>query len=832
VRRKFRAVLVDEFQDTDALQVAILSGLFAEAGVPIFLIGDPKQAIYGFRGADIYSYLEASRRSQNVYTLTANRRSRPGLVAAVNAIFTQRPLPFLIPGIEFVPASAVRPPDASAGAALALWYLDSRRMRPDGRPVAKGVAEGFIARAVAADIARRLADARPGLRAGDIAVLVRTNRQARLTKAALARQRVPAVVCSAGDVFESPEAEELLRILAGIAEPSDPRRLRAALATAVMGAGVEEILACGLPEAGGDERLQRLRGYHQVWRSSGFMAMFRRLVSAEQVKPRLLGAPDGERRLTNLLHLAELLHRAESEESLGMGGLVKWLARRRRPEEPQREEHQLRLESDAGAVQIVTIHKSKGLQYPVVYCPFAWDASTVGAQAFFYHEPGAGHSLRLALEGEGGRGPMVQAERERLSENLRLLYVALTRAEERLVMVWGRINLTETSAPAYLFHSAGEESPAAEDEEADVLERLRAAMGAKTDADLLKDLDNLERRAAGAIAVVPVPAPPPAPALKPPSAPGRPLACRRFDGAIDRAWKTASYTLLVRAADHAGDGPARDHDAPALWPAPETPGEAPAAPDEPVLFAFPRGARAGTFFHEILEKDDFAPETGAERRQRVLQALSAHRFESAWCDPVCRRVSDLARLPLGAGAAGPRLAEVPAEDRRPEMEFYFPLKRLTPQSLERFFTRFSTAASGALGPAFCRQLGRLEFAPLEGYMKGFIDLVFRHEGRFFLIDWKSNHLGDRLEDYRRERLSARMQEELYTLQYHLYTLALHRYLALRVPGYRYEAHFGGVAYVFLRGVDPGRGPGFGVFSDRPAPDLVRAMEEELIAGHA
>jgi exodeoxyribonuclease V beta subunit len=835
VRRRFKATLVDEFQDTDDLQVDILFGIFASAGLPLFLIGDPKQAIYGFRGADIFSYLKASRRSDAAYTLSANRRSTPGLVSAVNSLFGRRRRPFLIPGIDFVPASAVRSDAPTAGAPFVIWYLDSRRVRSDGKPAARSEAEPLIAAAVAGEIARCLQSGEDMTPAGDIAVLVRTNEQARLVKAALTLRRVPAVVCSAGDVFKCREADELERILAAIADPTDVRRIKAALATGLMGAAADEIrpAASDSPEVA--ERFRRMREYFQIWSSRGFMPMFRRLLSAEGIKRRILGTGDGDRRLTNLLHLGELLHQAEGEFNPGLSGLVKWLSLQRRSDVSRLEEHQLRLESDARAVQIVTIHKSKGLEYPVVFCPFAWNSSTVAAEAFLYHDPAADHRLTLALDGDSPE-QLTQAENERLSENLRLLYVALTRARERCIFVWGRINGAETSAPAYLLHApAGEEgegAAAADDRPEGLVRRLSAALKAKSDPDLLDDLKVLENESAGAIEIRPVPEPGPHDAGAPADPGSSRLNAREFKGVIDRSWKTASYSLLVNARESAEGSDRGDEAAPqppVSTPESEASGEAPAADQAAELMAFPRGSRAGNFFHAVLEKVDFSAVPSAAVADRVARALSDHRYESRWLDPVCRMIAELASRPLFEDAPGLTLAQVPAADRLAEMEFYYPLKRITPETLARAFRRLGPRDRAAA--ASDEPLGRLDFASLQGYMKGYIDLVFRFAGRFYLIDWKSNHLGDRPGDYHPRRLAACMLAERYVLQYHIYTLALHRYLALRLPGYRYAQHFGGVAYVFIRGIDPRLDPGLGVYTDRPDEALVQDLEEELIAGH-
>jgi exodeoxyribonuclease V beta subunit len=831
VRRRFQAALVDEFQDTDELQYAIFSRLFAEAQNPVFLIGDPKQAIYGFRGADIYSYLRASQRCGSRFTLGVNRRSTPGVVGAINSIFARVPAPFLIPDIQFAPALSAREMTAEAEPAFVIWYLDSRRMRPDGKPANRGDAEPWIARSVAAEI-RRLTQGRPEpMPAGEIAVLVRTNRQARQIKKELAAAGVPAVVCSAGDVFDSAEAAELQRILSGIAAPSDLMRIKSALATDILGAAADELLASELNSAAWEARFARFREYSQTWQADGFMPMFRRLLVQERVKERLLRRPDGERRLTNLLHLAELIHQAAAERHLGLNGLIKWLSSQRDPSIARVAEHPLRLESDADAVNIVTIHKSKGLEYRVVFCPFAWSASKLAENDYFFHDPASGHRLTLEIGAETGSASRSQAEVELLSENLRLLYVAFTRARDRCYFNWGRIHRTETSAPAYLLHYAAEAQHPAGAADPQVVRRLEAVMKAKTDEDLVRDLETIAAGSGGTIALRPLPEPP---ALRPaaPQMPEQTLFCRSFRGAIDRSWKTASYSMLVSAAAAHAETPDRDETRYGLPPLPEAPdiSRTAALPGRD-LMAFPRGSRAGNFFHSVLEKADFGNPDSPEMENWIVSQLAEFGYAPEWCNVVQAMLAAVASVPLAPDQRGWTLADVPPTQRLHEMEFYFALNRITPEVLADVWARFGRRTAGG-AKADSVVIGGLDFAPLQGFMKGFIDVVFHHAGRYYLLDWKSNYLGDRLQDYHRQRLDECMREELYILQYHIYALALHQYLRRRVPDYQYERDFGGAAYVFIRGVGRTAAPDHGIFFDKPLPELIHALGGELIPNYA
>ena len=375
VRKRYRAALIDEFQDTDPVQYAIFQNIFGKGGSVLFLIGDPKQAIYSFRGADLFAYLKAAGRVDRRYTLDRNWRSEPGLIAAVNTVFGSRENPFLYREIPFEPAVAkeegiqsfltvqgrTEPP-------LHFWQVHSG----DGGIINKGEAEALISGAVAGEISRLVRLGKNGeallgrrrLHERDLAVLVRTNRQARLMQAALGRLKIASVLYTTGNLFDTYEAQEVQRVLDGMVHPLREGRIRAALATNLLGMTGEALERLTRDEAGWEECLSRFREYYETGERKGFIQMFRNFLLREKVRSRLLGLPDGERRLTNVLHLSEVLHQTTVEEKLNLSGLLKWLARQRDPGSPRLEEHQLRLESDAEAVQIVTIHKSKGLEYP------------------------------------------------------------------------------------------------------------------------------------------------------------------------------------------------------------------------------------------------------------------------------------------------------------------------------------------------------------------------------------------------------------------------------------------------------------------------------------
>jgi exodeoxyribonuclease V beta subunit len=816
VRGRYLAALVDEFQDTDDRQYAVFERLFSAPPHLLFMIGDPKQAIYGFRGADIFSYLRAAQNAESRYSLVHNWRSSADLVRAVNALFSRCAAPFLFADIGFIPGTAANETPAGSEPALVIWHLEAERYRADGKPLAAAEAQSLLAGAVTAEILRLIADQRSHTPAAAIAVLVRTNHQADLMKARLSAAGVPAVIYSNANVFDTPEARELSVVLASIADPQNAFKLKSAEATHLLDVPAADIAAEERSGHAMELRIRRHWEYFRLWTERGFISMFRQFMSGEGVKRRLLQLPDGERRATNLLHLAELAHRAASDEALGPAGLLKWLGRQLDPGAQQAEENQLRLESDEQAVRIVTVHRSKGLEYPVVFCPFAWSGSASSAGDVFFHDPDSEFRLTADFSSDRDSVNRVWAQNETLAENLRMLYVAVTRARQRCYLAWGRINTAETSALAYLLRRGPEPEGAVE--RADWISRLKAEYRALPDDEARCRLDELAGASEGAIAIrrLPDSAPTRMPVERPQV---RELACREFRGRIDTTWSLASYSGLTAA----GGVDSPDHDTGYPLELDESQPEGRPA-EEGGLFDFPAGARAGTFFHSIFETLDF---TRPEPRAAVDRRLREFGFDASWAEPVCRMIEEVLSAAMFADPAPVRLAEVSAARRVSEMEFYFPLNLVTPALLEEIFARHGSTAAVPGGNAGAK-IERLHFAPTRGCMKGFIDLVFEHRGRYYLIDWKSNRLGRCAEDYHPDRLKLLMAAHRYDLQYHLYTLAVHQHLRRCVPGYDYARDFGGVCYVFLRGVSRLRGPNAGLFRDRPEPGLVHALGAALI----
>jgi len=854
IRERYRAALIDEFQDTDPVQYTVFRRVYHDAdageGVGLFLIGDPKQAIYAFRGADIFAYMEAcANAAGELYTLQTNWRSDPSLIDAVNALFSRAPDSFVFDRISFAPTKPCGQAKDSLGGALAgkapFAVLFLRRTEHDkqGRPkaITKTRARADLRTGVAREIADLLTpeqgatiDDRP-VRPGDLAVLCRTNREASGMQVALREVGVPSVLEGDASVFDSPQAAGLERVLRAAVTPHDAGAVKAALTTPMLGVTGDELHALQSDEQGWDRWLDHFRAVHQIWSDKGFIQAFRSLLGENAVEDRLLRLVDGERQLTNLYHLGELLHAEAVSSRAGPETLLRWIGLMRTDAAARAtavgDAAQIRLESDAAAVKLVTIHKSKGLQYPIVYCPFLWDGKLLHGtrdQGRRFHDPDDANRLKLDLGSAAIDAHEHLAERETLAENVRLLYVALTRARHKCTVAWGGIKSSETSPLGYLLHQAGEVAT-----DGQGLEALAERIKGLPDEDLLSVLADLQAAAPGAIEVRDLSIEAGADYV-PPAAVEPHLTCREALRSLRGHWRTSSFSALT-SADSRQIGRVeheRDHDANSTASGPVIAATTSSSSGEPVpLRDFPRGARTGQMLHDILETIDFSDHGSAALTHHVEAALARYGFEAGWSSALGEALLQVLRTPL-PGADGPlTLTSVPSSQRLNELAFIFPVSgasgELTSRSLARALSTHPAAPWQASYPARVAELG---FTPLAGFVSGFADLVFTQGQRWYLVDYKSNDLGPTTAAYAPARLAEAMAQHHYFLQYYIYLVALHRYLSFRLPGYDYEQHFGGVYYLFLRGMAPDNPPGCGVYRERPPKEVVEQLSALL--GHA
>lgn len=799
---RFSAALIDEFQDTDPVQWEIFYRVFGGGRHALYLIGDPKQAIYGFRGADIFTYMEARSKATARYTLGTNWRSDKKLVEGANRLFSQHQETFVFSDITFSKVDAAEKEKAEeldpgesglSGQPLQLACVASE----DGGQLTTAAAKARILDLMLAEIQRLLTgNVKLGdrlLEPGDIAILVRTNREAESVREQLVGAGIPAVVRTDRSVLQTEEASHMLRLLAAILEPHKNGLVKTALVSPLFGFDAGRIDTIDGDENAWQDLTTRFHHWQELWSRYGFMRMFRDFGKTEQVSQRLLALRDGERMVTNYNHIAECIHSMEYERLLTPSTLTRWLREQIEGTEGNSDSYVIRLEKDEKAVQIVTIHRSKGLEYSVVFCPFNW-TSVVGANSsrdILFHDPANENRLTWDLRQEPDPAHVTAFRREQLAEAIRLLYVAVTRARNRCYLFWAMTRDSGNGANCALAHTFGCGSSDGPDSSYTAFLKLAEA-GA---ADIHEPLDGGEERFYR---------------LDKMDASG--LAARKFERELPQSPLITSFSGLVARAHEE----APDRDALPEVKAGEDVGREARADTGPSIFTFPKGAKAGNFFHGLLEKLDFTrPE---EIEQKVASQLETYRFDPVFAPIVTTKLKELFSLPLPGGL---KLGEVAMEDKLIEAPFYFPIQPVTPTKLATVFKH------ATLPKDFSNGLGRLSFHPVDGYMTGFIDLVVRHKGRYYVIDWKSNWLGEEASVYGEQALGRTMGESFYYLQYHLYTLAIDRHLASTLPDYSYDRDFGGVLYLFLRGID-WENPKSGVFYDRPSQELIGELRRSLL----
>ncbi len=823
LQRRYPAALIDEFQDTDPLQFTIFDRIFGGTdAVTLFLVGDPKQAIYSFRNADLHTYLKVREQVTECHTLRHNQRSVAGLIEGCNALFGRNPGAFVLPGLAYAPAlRGARKPrqlvdqtEPDHAAALRVWRLPWG----DGRSLDRNTALRLAANVTAAEVARLLSAGQDGkikldgenLQPRDIAILVRSHGQGRLMRAALTALNVGCVELSPQSIFASTDAEDLERILLAILEPGRADLLFAALATEAMGcdAGRLEVLNRDGPAL--LEIAARFSHYREQWRQRGIAFMLRQWMFGEGVVARLLVRPDGERRLTNLLHLAELLQQ-EAALNPAPDALVRWLGSQRSNDETG-EVAQLRLESDRNLVQIVTIHKSKGLEYEFVFCPFLWDGypgKSGGLEGAEYHDDTLQPVIDFrSLEKTEKEEIRRRLRRERDAELMRLFYVAVTRAVQRCTLIAGCYlykkteNQGKRSLLNFLVAGAGTDY-------GQWLKHDRPA------TEILSAWEELARTAAPHLALTDLPATAGVPLSA--AIPAGKFAALPPPRVIAPGWRSGSFSSLSQGAGQ--ETAAADHDGRSLAPVDRVLEGVLSDPDD--FCAFPRGASAGECVHCTFEHIDFTDPQGwtnaisaaLDQHPQHLPGLTAAESAPRLGKMLRRLVEDVLATPLGEGVV---LGRVTRQERLSEMAFHLPANGLAPQALNDWLKKHRY------------DMPRLTFRDLDGYLQGYIDLVFRANGRYYLLDWKSNHLGNTPEAYFPERLAEEMAGHGYHLQYLLYTLALKRYLALRLPDFDYGRDFGGVFYLFVRGVRPGwntpEGLPTGVYFHRPLAAVIESLE--------
>ncbi len=834
IRQQFPVALIDEFQDTDPVQYEIFKAVYGkESGTDDgswFLIGDPKQAIYSFRGADLETYLKAREESVDaIHTLGRNFRSSQAMVESVNQLFTHAgdtgAGPFNRADLAYraVDWNGLKERFTRQGYDVpALTFSLIKKENEDGLAVSIPIREyrEHMAEVCASEVAKLLWQSQQGMagfdkdgeshpvRPSDIAILVRTGKEAALVRDALRERQLRSVYLSDREnIFSSDEALDVLRWLKAAAEPDSENHVRAALGTAALGHGWQELDRLIQNDGLWESELERFRGYGQTWQERGVLPMLRRLMREHQLAPRLLQQADGERRLTNLLHLSELLQDAASHLD-GAQALIRWLDEQiQTADEGQAGDEQLiRLESDAELIKVITIHKSKGLEFPLVFLPFACAYRKEDGKnpPIWYYEKG---QRRLSFEPD--EEIKEAAEQLRFQEDLRLMYVALTRARHAcwvgMAGVRERAADSRTKDPEKLKKSdlenaaighliqwqAGDPAEELEDRLTEVASKHPAieTVDARIESP---DAFQLEQDEAG-IAMA---------------------RARDYEATPPNAerWWIASYSALLEDGPRAWAPGSADEDVIVEESLSEALDDGEAEPDS--LHAFPRGPAAGTFLHGLLEA--LAERHFPAIEDRAFQTLLYERLNTRrwrhWGQTVGDWMEATVSAPLPLGDDTLRLNELQPGQFIAELEFMLSVHDAGAEAIDRVIQQY--ALNGVGRP----QLGQNQ---LNGMLKGFIDLVFEHEGRYYVIDYKSNYLGASDAAYSQTALRQAVIKKRYDAQYSLYLLALHRLLRSRLGNdYDYEHHVGGAGCLFLRGVNHASR---GLHLERPP----RALVEEL-----
>ena len=825
IREQFPVAMIDEFQDTDPVQYGIFERIYrisenrTETG--LFMIGDPKQAIYAFRGADIFTYLAARRATAGrLHSLDTNFRSSQAMVGAVNRVFLQaeareqgrgaflfregqdNPLPFIEVNAKGRGERLLI--EGQPTAALHCWRLESEE------PVSSTLYRQQLAASCASQIVALLNGGQRGVTGfsnadgllrpclpSDIAILVRDGREAQLIRSELAARDVRSVYLSDKDsVFAAQEAHDLLAWLKACAEPDSERLLKAALASLTLDQSLAALERLNQDERIWEDWVMRFRLYRETWQRQGVLPMLRRLLHDFKLPRTLIARSDGERVLTNLLHLAELLQQAAGELD-GEQALIRHLAENLAGAGQAGEEQILRLESDEQLVKVVTIHKSKGLEYPLVYLPFICTSKPVDGQRLpltWHDEQGNAHLTLTPDEQQ-----IARADDERLAEDLRLLYVALTRAQHACwlgVADLKRGNQKHSqlhrSALGYLL--GGGQPLAASPQLTDWLHALQAG--------------------STHIACASVPAPDEVRYLLPDDA-RELMPARKPRRSAAENWWIASYSALrvgdqTLGADSSQAQQLMDDervDAQQLREIPAESGD---------IHRFPRGPGPGTFLHGLLEwagREGFAEiSANPELIERTVGQRCNRRDWTGWIPALSQWLGHMLNEPLPLQAPGAQLTLAQLRQYQIEMEFWFASHQVDVLRLDQLVTRHTHA--GAARPA-------AQASQLNGMFKGFIDLAFELDGRYYVTDYKSNWLGPDTQSYNALAMEQAILEHRYDLQYVLYLLALHRQLRARLPDYDYDRDVGGALFIFLRGANRA---GHGLYFAKPPRELIESLD--------
>ena len=864
---KFNAAMIDEFQDTDSVQYNIFKKLFIETGKPVFLVGDPKQAIYAFRGGDIFTYQKAKDENVSIdvcssesnapnlgleeneikkqnpalvktgklFSLTTNWRSADNMVDAVNSIFTPNSistLPFADKKIKYQKAHSSKNKNE---------LLFNNKI--DNKPFKLILAEGEFNKTQletncckitsnliynllqSGEITIKNGNTHQKAQPKDIAILVSSHIQARMIKEALGEYNIPSVLQATGSVFDTDEAEQFEYILKAIANPNNASLIKGALLTDILGYKPNKITEMSSSENQDnillyEDILESFKELNDICINKSFIEMYNTLTAVFKVKNTLLKQIDGERKLTNLIHISELLHDCEMDSKLGLTGLISWLEKQRnKGTREDKDEFEIRLETDNKAVKVMTVHKSKGLEFPIVFCPFLWKIYAIPHDEkkiiCKYHKSG-----KAVLNLDNNEDALGNYCDEKLQELIRIFYVAATRAKYQYYLIWGNIRKSKnsdipTSALDYIFKF--------EDPQNIAKGKIAATLSEfGFIPPIIKNTDYIS------VSTIDPDALESATYTPESNTDEQALAHKEFDSElIDHSWKITSFSGLAPHETKIETLFSTNKDYDETDNKPETKNGLAAEP-ETSIFNFQAGAKTGTCWHSIFENLNFTSDDKTIKAA-VNEILKEYNLDESENEEMtqekCECVFNMTKNVLNTNLPSLnniKLSDITNNNMLSEMEFNFKLNDgLKTENLSEALLEYTKTFG------IKKKITNWHDKVINGYMTGFIDLIFRHDDKYYILDWKSNRLDETPEGFCQDGLKKEIAKNYYFLQYLIYTVALDKYLTQTILDYDYNTHFGGIYYIFLRGVDNNTSSDRGVFYDRPNKTLITELAEVL-----
>ena len=822
ISKKYDAILVDEFQDTDVVQWHIFDELFGDDDHYLFLVGDPKQSIYAFRKADVRAYLSACKKAKKRYTIGTNWRSDGALVEAINEFYSKIKNPFDIEEIGYNVLKPANKDDRIKNLPAFLkspvtFRIPSEKLLPELKNRDDTV--DIAIRAVVSDVVTLLNSNAQILEnkkwrkisPEDIAILVRENEVAKSIKEELIKRGVPAVIFSENSVLDSEAAEYLLLLLRGILNSSDPFCVRSAIATPLFGLSPEEVL--GFDEDRLSEYSQFMEELREIWADKGIAPMINRVLSYRGNLSRIIESLDYERLITDLRHITEILQQRSVEFKEGPDSLFMWFSKQvseKRDRDFGATEEQLRLESDLKAVNVLTMHKSKGLEFGIVFCPFLWEFKDLTRNDVIrFHREDSENVYYLCKSFVGDNQKDIKeeykdlAEKEQKQEDLRLAYVAITRARYRSVIYSFLHTYHKNIKVSSFFEKVIDNKDNKGDEREYSIEKLKYSLTKISESSKglidvveLNEIDETTEYTANKETNFEMD-------LKP----------REFIRSnLDTLVRTSFSGLLKLGSrdDEPRDIEFRREKGPESFKTSEI-----------LLPTFPEGVIGGQCIHEIFSRISFKNFGSPEQEGIVKDILGKWGFEN-YFDEVREMIERVIDYPLDGQIT---LRGVDDRDRFCEIDFVFSAiprsggEYISPRRLSKILRE----EGGDLEREYAEKVSGLGFAKFTGFLVGKMDLIFRFKDVWYLVDYKTNKIGYSLLDYNPESLRNVMMEEHYMLQYLIYYTALHRYLRHRLKdGYNPERHLGGVFYLFVCGMKDHKSGG-GVFRAKPSVGLVEAL---------